>query len=333
MRALRFEGTGQGVVLQRAFPEPELREGEAIIRPIRSAIGRSDADIAARHPSIPPVTLGREFVGIVEKVRPQGAARDVKHPLVGQRVVGAINVVCSECDRCRAGLSAHCPARSVLGLHGRDGCFADRFALPLRNLSAIPDSIDDDHAVFAENLAAALHAVQQIRIEGKPYITILGDGPIALLCAQLMSRLNASVRVLGRVERKLDLCAKWGIKHRRESDAGRREDQDVVVDCTGTAEGFDLAARLVRPRGKILVKGPPHHAAANTRAVDLTPIITREIEVIGSRCGSIPEAVAALQRRDLDVLSLITKRMKLDDGVEALRIAAQPEHIKVVLDS
>ena len=92
--------------------------------------------------------------------------------------------------------------------------------LPLRNLVEAPKAVQDDAAVFAVPLSLAAHVVQLVRIEGKPYVTILGDSVAALLSAQVMARLNASVRLLGSRSEKFAPCERWGIKHRHVSEGG-----------------------------------------------------------------------------------------------------------------
>jgi threonine dehydrogenase-like Zn-dependent dehydrogenase len=66
--------------------------------------------------------------------------------------------------------------------------------------------------------------------------------------------------------------------------------------------------------------------------LDLSPIVIHEINVVGSRCGPFPDALDALSAERIDVTSLISKRMKLSDGVNALRAAAQSDTIKVLLE-
>lgn len=319
------------MVVVRSAPEPEAQVGEAIIRPRKVAIGGAERAVAMGLAGDGPFILGHEFVGIVEKVNPTRAQAERARALVGKRVVGAATASCGECDLCRSGLSNHCRQRATLGVRGRDGCFADLFRLPINSLFLVPDSVEDEKAVFAEALASAVQAMQQIRIENKPYITILGDGPLGLLCAQLMNRLNASVRVVGRCEHKMELAEKWGIKHRHEQEVGRRADQDVVVDCTGTAAGFELALKLVRPRGKVLLKTDFVWSERST-PVDFTPIVTNEIEVVGSRSGPISEALRLLASGQADVTGLISRRMRLDDAVEAMKHASDPEALKIVMD-
>jgi alcohol dehydrogenase len=66
---------------------------------------------------------------------------------------------------CRAAGRGHCDVRTVVGIRGRDGAFAEFLTLPSRNLHAIPATIDDEAAVFVEPLAAACRIVEQVRIE------------------------------------------------------------------------------------------------------------------------------------------------------------------------
>jgi threonine dehydrogenase-like Zn-dependent dehydrogenase len=269
--------------------------------------------------------LGHEFVGVVEECTGKSAKK-----WVGKRVVGSINCVCGKCDMCQKGLKEHCRARTVLGIAGKDGCFAERFTLPVTNLFEVPASLDDDHAVFTEPLAAAYQILRQLTIEGRPYITVLGDGRLGLLCAQVMSQLNATVRLVGKHAEKIALCEKWGVKHRLLDDVGLRADQDIVVDCTGSADGLTTAMKMVRPRGKIVMKTTV--AAANQKPIDLSPLVIHEIELIGSRCGPFSEALAALSAGKIDVLSLISKRARLSEGVDAMRAAKGKGVVKVLLE-
>jgi len=275
--------------------------------------------------------LGHEFVGIVEQV-----ADTADKKWIGKRVVGAINCVCATCDMCKAGLKEHCRNRTVLGIAGRDGCFADQFVLPAANLLQVPDHVDDDTAVFTEPLAAAYQILRQLTIEGRPYITVLGDGRLGLLCAQVCNQLNATVRCVGKHSRKLELCEKWNIKHRLLGDVGLRQDQDIVIDCTGSSTGLEVAMQMVRPRGTIVLKttianNEQSASGAIPGGVDLSPIVIHEINLIGSRCGPFPDALAALSNEKIDVLSLITRRMKLADGPAILTAADQPDVLKVLI--
>ncbi len=328
MRALRFDGTAPR--LETKHPKPRPEQGEVLIRTLKAAVSAIDLELCRGLFGFVG-TLGHEFVGVVEASKGDQDG-DERPELVGKRVVGAVDAVCGRCDMCLAGLSNHCRNRTVLGIRGRDGCLADFLVLPASNLTVVPESVDDDQAVFAESLAAAIQAARQLTIEGKPYITVLGDGPLGLLLAQVMAKLNASVRLIGRYSEKLALCERWGVKHRHVDDIGRRADQDIVVDCTGTQAGLDLAMRLVRPRGTIVLKTMFAHQSAKEEILDLGPIVMKEITVLGSRSGPMREAVSMLARGDVDVVSLISRRLSLNEGPALLQAAAQPGVIKVLVE-
>ena len=323
MRALRLEDAAPRLATDH--PRPEPGPNEALIRTRKAAVSAIDLELCRGLFDFTG-TLGHEFVGTVESIN-----GDDRPELAGKRVVGPPAAVCGRCDMCVTGLSNHCRHKTVLGMQGRDGCLADWLVLPANNLVPVPDSVDDDHAVFVVSLAAAIQSARQLTIEGKPYITVLGDGPLGLLMVQVMAKLNASVRLIGRYSEKLALCEKWRIKHRHMDDIGRRADQDIVVDCTGSPAGLDLAVKLVRPRGTIVLKTIYALAGGVAADIDRAPIVMKEITLLGSRWGPTGEAMSMIARGEVDVVSLIGKRTMLDDGPAVLKTAAQPGMLKVLV--
>lgn len=319
--------TGDGVIVRRtpiSSDSPQPAPGEAVIRPIRLGVSGIDRSIAAGRFPFTGV-MGHEFVGVVEVVGGTDVAK-----LRGARVVASMILPCGRCELCQRGLGDHCRKRVLPGVQGRDGCFADRFTLPTSALIRVPDRVDDDQAVCVHLVASAIQAARQLTIEGKPYITVLGDGPLGLVAVQVMAKLNASVRLIGKHHEKLAICEKWGIKHRHVDDIGRRADQDVVVDCTGCAEGFELATKLVRPRGTIVLKSLGVQMSGG--AADSAAVVMNELSVIGSFAGPVGEAMAKLASHEVDVVSLISKRMSLADGAAVIRAAEQPGIIKVLFE-
>ncbi|MFQ5492201.1 MAG: alcohol dehydrogenase catalytic domain-containing protein, partial [Phycisphaerae bacterium] len=262
--------------------------------------------------------LGHEMVGTVV----QGSAdwRD-------KRVVGQINCVCGQCDMCLSGLSDHCRARTVLGIAGRDGCFADLVALPEHNLHEVPDSLSDEEAVFVEPLAAAYQVIKQYPIETRTSVAVVGSGRLGLLVAQVLKCAGCQLEVVGRNPKTLLLCEKRGIMARSVDEVPIRADRDLVVECSGSPQGLELALQLVRPRGTVILKS----TYAGQAPLNLAPAVIGEINILGSRCGPFTDAIAALDRKQIDVLSMITKTLPLERGVDAFELAASPEHIKVLL--
>ncbi|VAX39044.1 hypothetical protein MNBD_PLANCTO03-2452, partial [hydrothermal vent metagenome] len=244
---------------------------------------------------------------------------------------------CSGCDRCKSGMSLHCAHATTLGLEARDGCFAQRFAIPVTNLVPVPDTLEDDRAIFASALGRVLHAARMLRLEGKAFVSVLGDGPVALLAAQVMATRNASVRLLGTHEANLELCTKWGVKHRLWHEVGRRHDQNIVFDCAGTPESIDLALGLIRPRGMVVLMRTASTLAPSgagvSPALDPAAIIHDEVQVLGSRGCAIADAVAELAAGRVDVVNLVARRLRFDDGPQAIMAAKEPGTLKILLDT
>jgi len=315
MRALVFD---KSLTFQPRRADPPASSGDTLVRVRQAGICATDLEIVKGYMGFQGI-LGHEFVGQVE--------RSSDKDLIGKRVVGEINVVCGRCDLCLSGLSSHCRNRSVLGILNHDGAFADYLRLPALNLHVLPDSVDDDSAVFVEPLAAAFQVLKQIKVDDRKWVTVLGDGRLGLLVAQVLRDAGCPVRVIGRHPRKLALCEKWSIRARALADIVPRHDQDIVVDCTGSSEGLELALQMVRPRGSIVLKS----TVADGKALNLAPVVIDEVNIIGSRCGPFREAIAALAEKRIDVASLIHRRMRIEQGVEAMELAGKSGVLKVIL--
>lgn len=315
MRALVFEN---GLSFKPRQAEPAGEQGDSLVRVRQAGICATDLEITRGYMGFKGI-LGHEFVGTVEESSDKA--------LQGKRVVGEINVVCGRCDLCVAGLSNHCRNRSVVGILKRDGAFADFLRLPAINLHEVPSNVEDEAAVFTEPLAAAFQILKQVKLDGKKWVTVLGDGRLGLLCAQVLRNAGCPVRVIGKHADKMRLCDQWGIRSRTVADISPRHDQDVVVDCTGSAAGLEMAMQLVRPRGTIVLKS----TVADGKAFNLAPIVIDEINVVGSRCGPFKEAIRALSEKSIDVTSLISRRFKIEQGVEAFDHAGKPGVLKVLL--
>ncbi|HET6249230.1 MAG TPA: alcohol dehydrogenase catalytic domain-containing protein [Tepidisphaeraceae bacterium] len=315
MRALLFDKT---LSFQPRHPDPSATAGDTLIRVRQAGVCSTDLEIVKGYMNFHGV-LGHEFVGEV--------VSSPNKDLVGQRVCGEINIVCGRCDLCLSGLSNHCRNRSVLGILEHDGAFAEFVRLPANNLHVLPKAVDDDAAIFVEPLAAAFQILKQVQIDSRKWVTVLGDGRLGLLVAQVLRDAGCPVRVVGRHPQKLALCEKWQIRARPLDDIVPRHDQDIVVDCTGSAAGFELALQIVRPRGTVVIKS----TVAAGKALNLAPVVIDEINIVGSRCGPFREAIRALAEKRIDVISLIHRRMKLEQGVEAMELAGRPGVLKVVL--
>jgi threonine dehydrogenase-like Zn-dependent dehydrogenase len=293
-----------------------------VVQVALAGICRTDIEITLGYMNFRGV-LGHEFVG---RVVGSGGAAGEKWK--GRRVVAEINCVCGKCEMCLAGLKSHCFNRKTLGIDGRDGCFAERIAVPAANLHAVPDGLSDEAAVFVEPLAAAMQVTQQVRLNPKEKTVVIGDGRLAQLVAQALVARGLRPLVIGINENKLRRLERLGISCHLANEARPRKDAHLVVEASGSAEGFEMAMAFARPRGTIILKS----TLAGGKPLNLSPVVVDEICVLGSRCGPFSEAVGALARGQIDTEGLITARLALADGVKAMAAAQAPDALKVVLE-
>jgi len=313
MRALVFD---KSLRFDAQYPDAKPAPGECLVRVHLAGICSTDIQITRGYMGFSGV-LGHEFVGTVVDGPDEWRSR---------RVAGEINCVCGKCALCQAGLANHCRARTVLGIAGHDGAFADLVAVPARNLHAVPEAITDEEAVFIEPVAAAWQVVKQVRIEPRMQVAVIGTGRLGLLVAQVLGTQACKLEVIGRNPATLALCERRHLRATHVNDVPRLNDRDVVVECTGSPDGLALALQLVRPRGTIVLKS----TYAGDARIDLAPAVIHEVTILGSRCGPFGDAIASLVRRELDVRAMISKVFPIERGVEAMA-AEDPANVKVLL--
>ncbi|MEA3366336.1 MAG: alcohol dehydrogenase catalytic domain-containing protein [Candidatus Hydrogenedentes bacterium] len=313
MKALVFDGEPRITDVPKPVPPP----GEALVRVRCAGICNTDIEIMRGYMDFKGIP-GHEFVGIVEQAS--------NEHLLGKRVVGEINCPCGTCLYCRREMPHHCSARTVLGIQGRDGAFAEYLTLPEENLHLIPESMPDEIAVFTEPTAAAFRIPEQVEIDPDDRIIVLGDGKLGLLIAQVLWLHAKNLVCVGKHRWKLDVLTPLRIQTRpveEPLEAGA----DIVVDATGSSAGFLRALQLVRPEGILVLKT----TIAGRSELDLSLPVINEVQIVGSRCGPFRPALEALALGTVVVKPMISAIYSLDEADRALEHAQSGNAIKVLL--
>ena len=306
----------EGLRLRDDLPIPDPPPGEALVRVLRAGICNTDLELTRGYYPFTGVP-GHEFVGVVE----QGPDE-----LLGERVVGEINVVCGKCVHCRNGRRTHCANRAVLGIVQRDGAFAQYLTLPSANLHVVPAEISTDAATFVEPLAAALQIQEQLSIESHNRVLLVGAGKLGNLIAQTLSLTGCDLYVVDRNRAKLELLEDTGIATGAAADMSAGE-FDIAVDCTGNAEGFAISRAALRPRGTLVMKS----TYAGRLNVDASALVVDEIMLLGSRCGPFGRALHLLSEGRVQVEPLVHAHYRLAEGLAAFHRAQQHGTLKVLL--
>lgn len=309
-----------GRVELRKTEPPSRPEGYALIRLLCGGICNTDLELQRGYYSFSG-TPGHEFVGEVVEADTRS--------LIGNRVVGEINLCCAVCEWCHRGMGRHCPHRSVLGIVKHPGAFREFFTLPERNLHLLPESISTEHGVFVEPLAAACEILDQVALPCNAEIAVLGDGKLGLLIAQALHAFGHRVRQFGHHAEKLRIAAAAGVDTEMAGEHLPRAAYQWVVDSTGSADGLRQAVAMTRPRGTVIMKSTVHGEVA----LDAAPVIVNEITLVGSRCGRFEPAIELLQRGLVDVGAMISERLPLSQAPRAFDRAATRGTMKVLLTS
>lgn len=311
---------------------------EALVEVAYCGICGTDLAIYSGKYKVPlPQVLGHEFSGDVIEV---GSRKHIAW--VGKSVTAEINNTCISYDRqercaaCTRNLPHHCQERTVTGIIGAPGAFAECIVVPVRNLHELPAGISPTEAVFIEPLAAALQTFELTPLIKGSQVLVLGLGRLGLLVSIVAKARGAEVIGIDRSKEKRVRAARFGIAVAGGNDPAQwvaavkeRSDglgADVVVEATGSPAGVELAMELVRPRGVLALKSTPGEAV---KRLDVTRLVVNEIRLQGSRCGPFDKAIAFLLEHRPDVTSLISRTFPLSEIQKAFRVA--PEESKALI--
>lgn len=312
----------------QTVPIPEPQPHEVLVRILLAGICGTDLEVINGYkPLSEHIILGHEFVGCIAKYHPD--VHDHIYPL-HTRVVVEINCLHpSYGENISSEIRAHHPNRTALGIFGAHGAYAEYCCVPISNVHVVPDHVSNKDAVFCEPVAAVCRIMQQVKVHEYETIAVLGAGRMGWLCALVLSKCGANVVVLSRgkhTKRDNSLAAACGAKTRVLQDDEQHKYQ-LVVDCTGQAQGFNTAKRIVRPRGTIILKS----TFAEGAPLDLTDIVVNEVRIIGSRCGPFNVALHQIAQSTISPSMFISEIVDLSDIAKGFKLASTSGILKVLV--
>lgn len=312
-------------------PKPELKDSrDAIVRVTLGSICTSDLHI--KHGSVPRavpgITVGHEMVGVVEQV---GSRVTSVKP--GDRVTVNVETFCGECFFCQHGYVNNCTDVNggwALGCR-IDGGQAEYVRVPYadRGLNRIPDSVNDEQALFVGDvLATGFWAARISEISGDDTVLVIGAGPTGictLLCVMLKKPKRiivcekSSERIRFIREHYPDVlvtepeeCKEFVL---RNSDHGGA---DVMLEVAGAGDTFRLAWECARPNAVVTVVA----LYDNPQILPLPDMYGKNLTfktggVDGCDCAEILRLIEAGK---IDTTPLITHRFPLTKIEEAYRV-------------
>jgi threonine 3-dehydrogenase len=178
MKALRKMQAGRGLSMESA-PVPAIGAADVLVRVKTASICGTDLHIYgwdrwSQGRIKPPLTLGHEFCGVVERVDEEVTA--VK---VGDFVSAEMHVNCGHCHQCRLGEAHICQNLRIIGID-QDGAFAEFVKIPASNIWKLDPAIPEHYGAILDPLGNAVHTVLAGPIAGQT-VLVTGCGPIGLM--------------------------------------------------------------------------------------------------------------------------------------------------------
>ena len=315
-------------------PVPELRPGTVLVRIGFCGVCGSDIPRCFTKGTYSfPTICGHEFAGTIADLGP-----GVADYSAGDRVAVFPLLWRDDHPACEQGKYAQSDGYDYLGSRS-DGGFSEYVIAPERNLIRVPNNVSLEEAAMTEPAAVALHAVRRAAVRLGDTVAIFGLGPIGLMVAQWVRAMGASEIALFDIQaEKLLLARSLGFEHvfdSRETDVVAAIDQltggrgvHVAIESAGVPPTMIAAIKVTRRAGRMVLLGNP--AADVTLSASLiSQVMRREIDLLGTWNSDFSvygddddwrATLAAMSSGVLNLKPLITHRIALRDGIDALRM-------------
>ncbi|MGQ9780692.1 MAG: zinc-dependent dehydrogenase [Nitrososphaeria archaeon] len=324
-------------------PIPQIARGEVLVKVKAAAICGTDLRIYTGAKKIQtPKIIGHEFAGEVEEV-----GEDVTGVGLGDRVTVYPVISCGKCYACMMGRRNICVQRPTIG-YEYDGGFAEYVRIPsdaiiAGSLIKLPDKITYEEAAITEPLAACLNGMMRLDVKHGEHVWIAGAGPIGLMHVQLARLAGASLVIVSEVnEFRAKKAQEFGadivvnpvkedvfqnIMHATEGKGA-----DKIMIAAGVPRLIGDSLKAARKGARIVIfAGSPEDSSIT---IDPNIIHYKEIELTGASAATPflhRKAVELVNNRRINLRSLITHTLRLEEIVKGLEMKQMVEGLKTLV--
>ncbi len=320
MKAVVFHGSEIGLKVED-IPVPEIAADQILVKVAACGVCHTDLHyIEHGVPTFkkPPVVLGHEASGIVEKT-----GTEVTNIRDGQRVLIPAVLTCGYCTACRQGRENICSNMTMLGNHF-DGAYAEYVAVPAKDVLDLPESLPlEESSIIADAISTPYHAVKnRARVQPGDTVVIFGCGGVGINAVQLASAAGGYVIAVDINDRKLQWASEFGAAKTLNATKFERVSKeikkltgggaDIAMEVIGNPRTIEEAFDCVRVGGRLCVVGYTHEKIS----IVAGKIMFKEIEVVGSLgCRPVDyiPLIRMAEQGKIDVKKQVTHRFSLDD--------------------
>ncbi|MBV9819742.1 MAG: NAD(P)-dependent alcohol dehydrogenase [Solirubrobacterales bacterium] len=261
MKSFVFDGLNKVAVVDREVPRPG--PNDAVVKTTAALICTSDIHtVRGALPVEHGRALGHEAVGVVHEL---GSA--VEGFEVGQRVLSAATTPCLQCHPCQRGYTSQC--QGALGAYKftvqRDGNMAEYFLVndAVGNLTAIPDDVADEQAVYAPDmLTTGFAGAEHAELEIGDTVVVFAQGAVGL-CATMGCKLRGAglIITVESIPRRQELSRRFGadivVDHTAGDTVGQimeltgGEGVDAAIEAFGFPQTWEAALYVTKPGGRV----------------------------------------------------------------------------------
>jgi L-iditol 2-dehydrogenase len=317
LKALTIERPGEATV--RELDRPEIGPDEILVESKAVGVCHSDFELLNGTYIIPvsyPTIPGHEWSGEVAEVGREVAGFKPGDRVVGECVIGADHF----------GFSI-------------PGAAADYFKVRPEWLHLLPDELSHTQGALVEPFTVAYYAtIAAEGIDASDTVVILGAGPIGLCCLAAVRGHGGRGIVIDPVAERRAVAERMGAEATLDPGEGNVEQvaelndgrlADVVLEASGSPAAMAAALDLAGQEARLVFVGID---TGNTVPVALGQMQSKALRargIIGSP-NVWQQALRFLARTGTDLSPVVTARLPLERGIEALDAARNvSENIKV----
>jgi len=265
MKALRKTQPAKGLAMD-SVEIPSIGPTDVLVRVKAASICGTDLHIYgwdrwSQGRIKPPVTLGHEFCGVVER-----AGDEVQAVKPGDFVSAEMHVNCGHCHQCRLGEAHICQNLKIIGID-QDGAFAEFVKIPASNIIKLDPSIPERYGAILDPLGNAVHTVLAGAIAGQT-VLVTGCGPIGLMSIAVAQACGSSTVFASETnEQRRAMAKKMGadvVINPAAEDTVKKilgetdgTGVDVLLEMSGNPTAIQQGFKSLRAGGRASLLGIP----------------------------------------------------------------------------